>query len=135
MTNTDPPAADPSADSSPAGLPPAQRLAELLETLSPKERTEITAWLLGRGRQWPFGSLPLARLLPHASGAEAATAGRAVLARTVSIGEDTQLVTIRLPSDRHAELRAWCEDHGFTMAAVVRGLVERFLESQPGTGG
>jgi hypothetical protein len=39
-------------------------------------------------------------------------------------------VTIRLPSDRHAELRAWCAEHEFTMAAVVRGLVERFLEQE-----
>jgi hypothetical protein len=45
-------------------------------------------------------------------------------------GEDSQLVTIRLPADRHLELRTWCTDHGFTMAAVVRGLIERFLEQQ-----
>jgi len=49
---------------------------------------------------------------------------------SLPVGEDSQLITIRLPSDRHAELRGWCTEHEFTMAAVVRGLVERFLEQQ-----
>jgi hypothetical protein len=52
------------------------------------------------------------------------------LTSALPAGEDSQLVTLRLPADRHAELRAWCTDHGFTMAAVIRGLVERFLEQQ-----
>jgi hypothetical protein len=52
------------------------------------------------------------------------------LTSALPAGEDSQLVTLRLPADRHAELRGWCTDHGFTMAAVIRGLVERFLEQQ-----
>lgn len=43
-------------------------------------------------------------------------------------GEGSQLVTFRLPTARHAELRTWCTDHGFTMASVVRGLIEHFLD-------
>jgi len=39
-------------------------------------------------------------------------------------------VPIRLPAEQHAALREWCADHGFSMATVVRGLVERFLEEQ-----
>jgi hypothetical protein len=93
---------------------PPERLAELLETLPPKERQEITAWLLERnpgGLAHPFlGLRHLASVLPA--------------------GEGTQLVTLRLPTDRHSQLRDWCAEHGFTMAAVVRGLVERFLEEQ-----
>jgi hypothetical protein len=108
------------------GTDPPQRLAELLETLPADERRQITAWLLGRlpsrvamGRGgWP---LPIGEVPPRLTGA-------------LPVGEDSQLVTIRLPSDRHAELRAWCTQHEFTMAAVVRGLVERFLEQQ-GRGG
>ncbi|HEX4247260.1 MAG TPA: hypothetical protein VH008_05290, partial [Pseudonocardia sp.] len=45
-------------------------------------------------------------------------------------GEDSQLVTVRLPQEQHAQLRAWCTGHNFTMAAVIRGLLERFLEEQ-----
>lgn len=108
---------------------PAEHLVHLLETLPPETRQQITAWLIDSGRahpaiavgaHWPpprgrdrvAGIVPpgVASLLPH--------------------GEDSQLVTIRLPAERHAQLRAWCADHGFSMAAVVRGLIERFLEDQ-----
>jgi hypothetical protein len=43
---------------------------------------------------------------------------------------DAKVVPIRFTPSLHAELKTWCEHHGFPMAAVVRGLVERFLESQ-----
>ena len=43
---------------------------------------------------------------------------------------DAKVVPIRFTPSLHAELKAWCEEHGFPMAAVVRGLVERFLKSQ-----
>jgi hypothetical protein len=101
---------------------PAKRLAELLETLPPDERQAITAWLIGRryagtapffGPSWPHLGLPGGRLTG-----------------SLPVGEDSQLVTIRLPAERHAQLRAWCTEHEFTMAAVVRGLIDRFLEQQ-----
>jgi hypothetical protein len=107
-------------DSSPS---PAHRLTALLETLPPEERQSLTAWLLDNNRRsvtartWlappPAPDQPVQRLTSP-----------------LSAGEDTQLVTIRLPADRHAELRQWCSDHGFTMAAVVRGLVDRFIDEQ-----
>jgi hypothetical protein len=102
---------------------PAHRLIALLETLPPQERQEITAWLLDRrpgddvSRTW--AGLPTAPWRPVER-----------LTSILASGEDTQLITIRLPTDRHAELRQWCSDHGFTMAAVVRGLVDRFVEDQ-----
>jgi hypothetical protein len=112
---------------------PAQKLAELLETLPSDSRQEITAWLLGRpstvssiGGTWG-SSIALRSPTEGLRGAENRLRR---LAGTLPAGEDSQLVTIRLPAERHAELRAWCADHGFTMAAVVRGLVERFLEEQ-----
>lgn len=43
---------------------------------------------------------------------------------------DAKVVPIRFPRERYEEFKAWCEEHNFPMAAVVRGLVERFLESQ-----
>ena len=99
---------------------PPQKLAALLETLDSEDRQEITAWFLARddlgasaGRAWLTGS-------PQ---------GRRALAGLLPAGE-SQLVTIRLPADSHAKLRNWCTDPDFTMAAVVRGLVERVLEEQ-----
>jgi hypothetical protein len=98
-------------------VPPAEQLVAILETLPVQQRQELTSWLLGTsvgqvGRPWT----------PHLALHR--------LASSLPTGEDSQLVTIRLPAERHAALRAWCADHGFTMAAVVRGLVERFLEDQ-----
>ncbi len=102
-------------------IDPAKRLAELLETLPAEERKEITAWLLDQRHS---GSAPLiSAILPRGE-------RTARLTGALPVGEDNQLVTIRLPSERHAQLRAWCSEHEFTMAAVVRGLIERFLEQQ-----
>ena len=100
---------------------PADLLAELLETLPPADRRRVTSWLLGQGRTgWPRSLLTGAGL--HHTG----------LASQLSSGEESQLVTIRLPADRHTALRTWCAEHGFSMAAVVRGLIERFLDDQSG---
>ena len=132
---------------------------ELLDTLPAETRREIMVWLLSQGRPAPThtwltgtelragsvgpdlrGSSAVTELRAGSAGVElrAASAqpglraGRmlAALASSLPAGEESQLVTIRLPAERHAELRTWCADHGFTMAAVVRGLVERFLEDQ-----
>jgi hypothetical protein len=43
---------------------------------------------------------------------------------------DAKVVPIRFPPKLYDELKGWCEEHQFPMAAVVRGLVERFLQSQ-----
>ena len=100
---------------------PAHRLIALLETLPQRERQEITAWLLDRKPRDD-----LSRTWVEVPSATRQPAQR--LTSFLASGEDTQLITIRLPADRHAELRQWCTDHGFTMAAVVRGLVDRFIE-------
>jgi hypothetical protein len=110
---------------------PADKLAALLETLPEAERREITAFLLDRSRPAVPSSIGLT--LPHMMisriGERPPEAERIRrLASSLPAGEDSQLITIRLPAERHAELRTWCNEHGFTMAAVVRGLVERFLE-------
>jgi len=100
---------------------PAERLVHVLETLPVTERQQITTWLFESGRGHPVMpglSWPTPRLdmPPRAASLLSST--------------DSQLVTIRLPADRHAQLRDWCTEHGFSMAAVVRGLVDRFLEEQ-----
>jgi hypothetical protein len=109
---------------------PAEKMVDLLDTLPADDRRELTVWLLdragrtGSGHAWLTG--PQTRgVLPQSAASLAAG--------SLSSGEDSQLVTIRLPAERHAQLRTWCTDHGFTMAAVVRGLIERFLEEQQET--
>lgn len=125
-----------------SGSGPAEKLAALLESASPEVRSEIIAWLLSGlalptvGVPW----LPAASDLshaghhgtvghPHPPSADAVAQVRQ-LAGSLPAGADNQVVTLRLPAERHAALRQWCAAHGFSMAAVVRGLVERFLEGQ-----
>ena len=98
------------------------KLAALLETLPSEERQEIAAWLFARSLQprtdpqltWSMGTEQILSM------------------RTVPfpVAENTQLSTVRLPTESHTKLREWCSNNGFTMAAVIRGLVERFLEEQ-----
>jgi hypothetical protein len=40
------------------------------------------------------------------------------------------VLPVRLPADQLERLRSWCSDHGFSMAVVIRGLVDRFLDDQ-----
>jgi hypothetical protein len=102
-----------------AGEAVPEKLARLLETLSPEDRQEIVSWFLSTG--WsrraigdPVEALKLRRQM----------------ASWLPAGEEHQLVTIRLPAEQHERLRTWCTEHNFTMAAVVRGLIERFLDAQ-----
>jgi hypothetical protein len=112
---------------------PADKLAELLESAPPEVRREITAWLLSQpGIRHPASGDPWQPphpgLLAHATAGTGHRIGQ--IAEGLPTGVDNQVVTLRLPATRHAALRAWCAEHGFSMAAVVRGLVERFLEEQ-----
>ncbi len=45
-------------------------------------------------------------------------------------GAEQQLVPVRFPTEQHARLREWCGENGYPMAAVVRGLVDRFLDEE-----
>jgi hypothetical protein len=45
-------------------------------------------------------------------------------------GPGQQTLPVRLSEKQHRELRDWCGRHNFSMAVVIRGLVERFLEAQ-----
>jgi hypothetical protein len=123
---------------------PAEKLAALLESATPEVRREIIAWLLSgpaplpatAGVPWLPPSSDLGHTGHHGTAHPAhlpsaeAVAQLRQLAGSLPAGADNQVVTLRLPAERHAALRQWCAAHGFSMAAVVRGLVERFLEGQ-----
>jgi hypothetical protein len=42
------------------------------------------------------------------------------------------MLPVRLPPELHERLRQWSTGAGFSMASIVRGLVERFLDEQTG---
>lgn len=56
-----------------------------------------------------------------------------VPAPTMGASGQSTMLPVRLPPDLHERLRRWSTDQGFSMAGVVRGLVERFLDQQSGT--
>jgi hypothetical protein len=116
-----------------APAPPPSRptapelLAQALEHLSPEERQQVTAWFLTRST--------ISNLSPRRGSQEvlhALVPGPEAFRDTYGqrVGRDQQVVPVRLPADLHRRLRLWCNEHGFSMATVVRGLVSRFLDSQ-----
>ena len=42
----------------------------------------------------------------------------------------TAMLPVRLPPELHERLRGWSAEAGFSMASIVRGLIERFLDEQ-----
>ncbi len=44
-------------------------------------------------------------------------------------GPNQQVIPVRLSEDSHRRLKEWCAENNFPMAVVVRGLIERFLDS------
>ena len=125
----------------------AQKLVDLLESAEPEDRRAITAWLLERPAATAavtpdldlvmrFGGAPVGALQRVGtawldSGDRTERADRAERLRgALAPGEESQLVTLRLPQERHAQLRRWCTENDFSMAAVIRGLVEQFLEAR-----
>jgi hypothetical protein len=45
------------------------------------------------------------------------------------IGPEQTMIPVRLSEVQHQRLKQWCAEHNFPMAVVVRGLIERFLDS------
>jgi len=103
-------------------------LLRAVDALPEAERTTVLSFLLARG----LG-------VPAATGAGAFySLGSSVsppgFVSRPAAGEQ-QMVPVRFPVEQHQRLRAWCSEHGFSMAVVVRGLVESFLDSQGATTG
>lgn len=97
-------------------------LALLLEGLSTSETWQTA---VGHRDAIRRATVAFTGLTPPPSPVVAQPSGR-----VVPDPSGAKVVPIRFPPERYDELKAWCEEHHFPMAAVVRGLVERFLESQ-----
>jgi hypothetical protein len=55
-----------------------------------------------------------------------------LLERSPGTAGPTVMLPTRLPPELHERLRRWSIEQRFSMAGVVRGLVERFLDEQEG---
>ncbi len=120
---------------------PAESLSDLLvkavRMLPAGEQDGVLRMLLDRhtatwpAHPWPPGS-PWA---PHPGvrgpWLPALAEGGWGLSRTVERGSGTlRVVPVRLSAEQHDDLKRWCEANDFSMAVVIRGLVDRFLDSQ-----
>ncbi len=113
---------------------PAELLMQAVATLPPEDKDAVLTWLLRTGFRGtgvspggPFRQLMRAGQLgrgPEYLASYAPAAGRPQPGAQ-------QVVPVRFPAEQHAQLRDWCAEHGFSMATVIRGLVTRFLETQP----
>jgi CopG-like RHH_1 or ribbon-helix-helix domain, RHH_5 len=119
---------EPSEERSPADL-----LLSALDQLPPEDRKRVLAWLLGGGHIWARAPLWLRTFraepptsLPQLSTVEA----EALMVRSASLRGEHQTVPVRLPTDLYKRLRDWCQEQGFSMATVIRGLVARFLDQR-----
>ncbi len=118
---------------------PAAFLLSALDSLEPDERQQVLRWLL---ENIPHAATAAFDLSPDlrtpAGGHRPPVHAREDLLLGLSDPSrgGFQVVPVRLPSGDHARLRAWSQDHGFSMATVIRGLLARFLdERQPGAPG
>lgn len=104
---------------------PGELVLKAVQALPEAERDRALVWLIDRNAAGWSPSVARAA----ARGATAPTFGRpGGLEQYASLHGEHQGVLVRFPIDQHARLREWCERHGFAMATVVRGLVDRFLE-------
>lgn len=104
----------------------ADLILKALDSLTAGERRQVLSALIRSGLSPAPASSPAWPTMPPMSAAE----GFSGLGARVSAGGPPAVLPVRLPQDQLEQLRTWCADHGFSMAVVIRGLVERFLESQ-----
>lgn len=52
-----------------------------------------------------------------------------LLAAQRPVGPDQVMIPVRLSEAQHRRLKQWCAENNFPMAVVVRGVIERFLDS------
>jgi ParG len=124
-----------------SSLDASRLLVQALSQLPPADRDKVYTWLLGTSLQLQAGLVgPLSGELTRAMRADAPASrqqdfaeAEAELLRGLFRGQGSsvqQMVPVRFSAEQHKRLRAWCTEHGFSMATVIRGLVDRFLESQ-----
>ncbi len=107
----------------------AESLSELLlravRGLPKEEQDVVMRQLLERHAAVtpaPPGRGPWMHLLPESGWG---------LPRTPERGSGSlRVVPVRLSAEQHEALKQWCEANDFSMAVVIRGLVDRFLASQ-----
>ena len=98
-------------------------LLKALDSLTAEERRRVLAVLV-ESAITPAATMPGPRAMPPALSPEG------WFSPGLKPSAPTSVLPVRLPADQLERLRSWCADHGFSMAVVIRGLVDRFLDDQ-----
>jgi len=114
----------------------SDRLRDLLlkavGTLDPEERDEVLAELLASGAALT-ATQRLMEVHHVADPATRTVALRDELSATLgAAGGEVKMLPVRLPTADYERLRAFSREHGFSMAVIIRTLVERFLDNDAG---
>ena len=100
-------------------------ILKAVRTLPQREQDEVLASLLGGSvRPGPWQArlpIPSPSIEPW---------GANLVERAPLTQQMDQPLLVRLPTELHGRLREWATANGFSMAAVARGLIERFLDEQ-----
>jgi hypothetical protein len=114
----------------------ARAIEKAVHALPDRERAHVVRFLLRSWLDIRFGWMQppgaLERVARQTVPASIGVTGAFTSMPVVAPGTEHQTFVCRLPDEQHARLKSWCAEHGFSMATVVRGLVENFLNSQPG---
>ena len=111
-------------------------LFKAVKTLPEDEQQAIFSYFFERGIGVP--QPPFFEQLLHegarqgVSGMESAAGRRMSVLNALTVksaGPNHQLIPVRVSEDSHRRLKEWCAEHDFPMAVVVRGLIDRFLDS------
>jgi hypothetical protein len=135
------PAEEPPPGIAYSSMDAAGLLVHALGQLPPADRDKVYIWLLGTSLQLQPGlASPLSGQLTRAMRADVPASRQQDFAEAEAEvlrglfrstgGPAQQMVPVRFSAEQHARLRAWCTEHNFSMATVIRGLVDRFLDSQ-----
>ena len=103
-------------------------LLKAIRSLPQEEQDAVMRSLIGRAFAGPGGP-PVHGMdvLPHSVGPDVTVLTGATFETTKQM---TAPLLVRLPADLHDRFRRWSTTNGFSMAAVARGLIERFLNDQ-----
>jgi len=111
----------------------ARLIQKALDGLPERDRSVVIRFLLRSWLDLRFGHTQPPGALETAVVRYSAPATMELMGTQMPVvpsGGEHQTFPVRLPEEQHAALKAWCAEHGFSMATVVRGLVENFLRTQ-----
>jgi len=106
-------------------------LVKALNGLPAEEQGELLVQLLGRAGPSPWLNLgPDAAMLAGLFGAAQDVRANRRANPGVAAEPELKVLPVRLPVADYERLRDWSRSHDFSMAVIVRTLVERFLDGQ-----